>query len=150
MQGFDLRVSKNKNLKNLKKTFVMFGLITGFILAVNLSATAQTRISFAKGKSEKTISVSLPPNGKKSFVLSVGLNQAINVNVLTKQALSDLSFNLLKASKADKFEDYGGGLTVLTGRKGDYIFSVSNTTNKSVPFRIKVSVGNASEYQGGQ
>lgn len=137
-------------MKNLKKTFLMFVLMTGFILAVNLSATAQQRISFAKGASGKTISVSLPPNSKKSFVLSVGIKQAINVNLLTKQALSDLSFNLLKANKADKFEDYGGGLTVLTGRKGDYIFSVSNNTNKSVPFRIKVRVGNASEYEGGQ
>lgn len=129
----------------------MFGLITGFILAVNLSAMAQAeRISFAKGTSEKTISVSLPPNGKKSFVLSVGLKQAINVNLLTNQVASDLSFKLLNAGKADKFEDYGGGLTVLTGRKGDYIFSVSNNTNKSVPFRIKVRVGKASEYEGGQ
>ena len=89
-------------------------------------------------------------NGKKSFVLSVGLKQAINVNSLTSQSVLDLSFNLLNAARAEKFEDYEGGLTVLTGRKGDYIFSVSNTTNKSVPFRIKVSVGNASEYQGGQ
>ncbi len=138
-------------MKNLKKIFLMFVLMTGFILAVNLSATAQsTRISFAKGASEKTISVSLPPNGKKSFVLSVGLKQAINVNSLTKQSVSDLSFKLLNASKADKFEDYEGGLTVLTGKKGDYIFSVSNNTNKSVPFRIKVRVGNASEYEGGQ
>ena len=78
-------------MKNLKKTFLMFVLMTGFILAVNLSATAQQRISFAKDKSEKMISVSLPPNGKKSFVLSVGIKQAINVNSLTKQSLSDLS-----------------------------------------------------------
>ena len=138
-------------MKNLKKTLVMFGLITGFILAVNLSATAQTeRISFAKGKSEKTISVSIPPKGKKTFILSVGLKQAINVTLLNEKVSSDLSFKLLNPSRADKFEDYESGLTVLTGGKGDYAFSITNNKNFSVPFRIKVRVGNASEYEGGQ
>ena len=138
-------------MKNLKKTFLMFVLMTGFILAVNLSATAQsTRISFAKGASEKTISVTIPANGKKKFILSVGLNQAINVNALTNQNLSELSFNLMNSVRADKFEDYEGGLTVLTGGKGDYGFSVSNNSKKSRTFNMKVRVGNASEYEGGQ
>ncbi len=135
----------------MKKNLVMFGLITGFILAVNLSAMAQAnRISFAKGTSEKTISVTLPPKGKKTFILSVGLKQAINVTLLNENVSSDLSFNLLNASRADKFEDYEGGLTVLTGGKGDYAFSVSNNKNFSVAFKIKVRVGKASEYEGGQ
>lgn len=72
------KLGENKIMENLKKAFVMFVLMTGFILAVNLSAAAQAeRISFAKGKSEKMISVAIPPKGKKTFVLSVGLNQAI-------------------------------------------------------------------------
>ena len=138
-------------MENLKKTLVMFGLITGFILAVNLSAAAQTtRISFAKGASEKTISVTIPANGTKRFVLSVGLKQAININALTNQNLLDLSFKLLNAVRADKFEDFEGGLTVLTGGKGDYGFSVSNNGKKSRTFNMKVRVGNASEYEGGQ
>jgi len=142
---------KNKIMKNLKKTLVMFGLITGFILAVNLSATAQAeRISFAKGKSEKTISVTLPPKGTKKFVLSVGLKQAINVNLLTNQNVLELPFSLLNAGRADHFEDYGGGLTVLTGRKGDYTFSVLNNSKKSRTFKMKVRVGVADEYEGGQ
>ncbi len=129
----------------------MFGITTAIILAVNLSATAQaTRISFEKGKSEKTISVALPAKGKRTFVLSVGLKQAINVNALTNQSGLGLSFSLLHAVKADKFEDYEGGLTVLTGGKGDYVFSVSNNKNASVAFRMKIRVGAASEYEGGQ
>ena len=138
-------------MKNLKKTLVLFGLITGFILAVNLSAKAQdSRISFAKGASEKTISVTLTPKGKRTFVLSVGLKQSINITLLNENVSSELSFKLLNAGKADKFEDYQGGLTILTGRKGDYIFSVTHSKNNSVAFRIKVRVGDASEYEGGQ
>jgi hypothetical protein len=136
-------------MKNLKKNLVMFGLITGFILAVNLSATAQTRISFAKGASEKTISVTIPANGKKSFVLAVNKKQAINVNALTKGNLLELSFSLVNAGRSDNFEDYEGGLTVLTGRKGDYVFSVLNNSKKSRTLKMKVRVGAASEYEGG-
>lgn len=136
-------------MKNLKKTLAMFGLITGFILAVNLSATAQTRISFAKGASEKTITVTIPANGEKSFVLAVNKKQAINVNALTKQNLLALSFSLVNADESDNFEDYEGGLTVLTGRKGNYIFSVLNNGKKSRTFKMKIRVGPASEYEGG-
>lgn len=136
-------------MKNLKKNLVMFGLITGFILAVNLLATAQTRISFAKGASEKTISVTIPANGEKSFVLAVNKKQAINVNALAKQNLLELSFSLVNAGRSDNFEDYEGGLTVLTGRKGDYVFSVRNNSKKSRTFNMKVRAGAASEYEGG-
>lgn len=127
----------------------MFGLFTGFILAVNLSAAAQTRISFAKGASEKTISLTIPAGTEKSFVLAVNKKQAINVNALTKQNLLSLSFSLENAVKADNFEDYAGGLTVLTGRKGDYVFSVRNNGKKSRTFKMKVRVGDAGEYDGG-
>ena len=127
----------------------MFGLITAFILALNLPATAQTRISFAKGASEKTITVTIPANGEKSFVLTVNKNQAINVNALTKQNLLELSFSLENAGRSDNWEDYAGGLTVLTGRKGDYIFSVRNNGKKSRTFKMKARVGPAREYDGG-
>ena len=136
-------------MKNLKKTLITFGLITAFVLAVNLPATAQTRISFAKGASEKTISVTIPANGEKSFVLAVNKKQAINVNALIKQNLLELSFELVNADRSDNFEDYAGGLTVLTGRKGDYIFSVRNNSKKSRTFSMKTRVGSASEYDGG-
>lgn len=132
-------------MKNMKKTLVMFGLITGFILAVNLSATAQTRIAFAKGASEKTITVTLPAKGKKSFVLAVNRKHAIIVS--TNQHMT--AFSLVNAGRSDNFEDYEGGISVLTGRKGDYIFSVSNYSKKSSTFKMKVRVGDASEYAGG-
>lgn len=133
----------------MKKTLAMFGLITGFILAVNLSAAAQTRISFAKGASEKTISVTIPANGKRSYVLRVSKNQAINVNALTNKNLIELSFELVNPVRSDNWEDYAGGLTVLTGRKGDYVFTVRNNGKKARTFRMKARVGNAGEYEGG-
>lgn len=136
-------------MKNLKKNLSIFGLITGFILAVNLSAAAQTRISFARGASEKTITVILPADGEKSYVLAVNKKQAINVNTTPAQDIGVLSFELVNAGKSDNFEDWENGLTVLTGRKGDYIFSVSNTSKKSRTLKMKVRVGVASEYDGG-
>ena len=134
----------------MKKTLVMFGLITGFILAVNLSATAQTRIAFAKGASEKTITVTIPAKGRQSFVLLVSKNQAINVNAMINRDVTDLGFSLVNGGRSDKFEDFEGGLSVLTGRKGDYIFSIYNNSKKSRTFKMKVRVGAASEYEGGQ
>ena len=133
----------------MKKTLTIFSLIIGFVLAANLSATAQTRISFAKGTSEKTISVTVPANGEKSFVLAVNKNQAINVNLLTSQGFS-VSVNLTNGVEGkDNWEDYEGGLTVLTGRKGDYVFSLNNNSKKSRTFKMKVRVGSADEYEGG-
>ncbi len=131
---------------------MVFSLITGFILAANLSATAQTRISYAKGTSEKTITVTIPANGKKNFVLAVNKNQAINANALLQNSddLIFIGFNLDSAKESvDKWQDYEGGLTVLTGRKGDYIFSVINNTKKTMTFKMKIRVGGASEYDGG-
>ncbi len=59
------------------------------------------------------------------------------------------AFGLVNADRSDDFEDYEGGLTVLTGRKGNYIFSVSNNSKKSRTFKMKVRVSDASEYEGG-
>ena len=122
-----------------------------FAAVKNLTATAQTRISFAKGASEKTITVTLAAGASKSFVLAVNKKQAINANALIKSDdLILFSFGLENVnSSIDNWEDYEGGLTVLTGRKGDYIFSVTNNTKKARTFKMKVRVGAASEYDGG-
>ncbi len=122
-----------------------------FAAVKNLTAAAQTRISFAKGASEKTISVTLAAGASKSFVLAVNKKQAINANALIKSDdLILFSFDLENANDSiDNWEDYEGGLTVLTGRKGDYIFSVKNNTKKSRTFQMKVRVGPAGEYDGG-
>ena len=115
------------------------------------SSVAQTRISFAKGASEKTISVTLAAGASKSFVLAVDKKQSINANALIKSDdLILFSFGLENANDSiDNWEDYEGGLTVLTGKKGDYIFSVTNNTEKPRTFQMKVRVGPAGEYDGG-
>ncbi|MBS1792657.1 MAG: hypothetical protein JSS81_02315 [Acidobacteria bacterium] len=112
-------------------------------------AGAQTRISFAKGTSEKTVSVTLPAKGERSFVLAVDKNQALIVEILGDLGLA-VSVNLVNGRDGvDNWLDAEGGLEVLTGRKGDYIFSISNNSARKRTVKIRVRVGFASEYGGG-
>ena len=132
----------------MKKAFILFTFLCVAVLATETKA--QTRVTFARGASEKIVTVTIPARGERSFVLGANRKQAITVSDLSRHGLS-VSFNLANGDDGvDNWMDYEGGLEVLTGRRGDYVFTVSNGSNRARTVRMKVRVGRAKEYQGGQ
>jgi hypothetical protein len=129
--------------KIMKKLLVLSSLIFGLFFVSE--ARAQTPIVFERGRSAKTITVTIPANGTRSFSLAVNRNQVINVDVP-----GNVAVNLTNGSSADNWQDGEGYLSVLTGRKAAYVFSVSNPSRRARTITMRVGVtSNRDDYRGG-
>lgn len=140
-----------KNLLTIVSLMVVFGFAS--------QANAQTKIQFAKGASSKTLTVTIPANGEKTFSVQVKKDQVINVevsgdvNVSKTNEFPVISLNLTNGEEElDNWQDGEGYLSILTGKNGTYIFSVANSDKKRArSFSMKVSVtNNRSDYMGGE
>lgn len=139
----------------MKKALLIFALVAGFIFAGE--ANAQTPVVFTKGTTFKTISVTLPANGEKEFSVAVASGQVINVTISGDIAVSKtnefpvVSVGLVGGEDGvDNWQDGEGYLSVLTGRKGKYVFTVANGSKRARTFKMKVQVtDNPDDYQGG-
>lgn len=140
----------------MKKLLIMSALLIGLFFVSD--SNAQTAIQFAKGASSKTVSVTVPASGEKSFSVQVKSGQVINVevsgdiNISKTNEFSVISVNLTNGEEGvDNWQDDSGTLSVLTGRNGKYIFNVSNSSKRARTFKMKVSVTNdRDDYQGGE
>lgn len=139
----------------MRKLFVLSGLIIGLLFSAN--TYAQTKISFAKGASSKTITVIIPAKSEKSFSVQVRKNQVINASVSGDVALSKtnkmsvVSLNLTNSEDGvDNWQDGEGFLSILAGTSAEYIFSVANSSSRARTFKMKVAVtDNRDDYLGG-
>jgi hypothetical protein len=139
----------------MKNLFILLGFI-GLISAFGTSVNAQTKISFEKGAS-KTLTVSIPAQSEKRYSVLVKKNQVINVtvsgdiNVSKDVEFPVISVNLVNGEEGvDNWQDGEGYLSVLTGTDGNFIFSVSNSSNRTRVFRMRVAVTNdPDDYMGG-
>ena len=133
---------------------ILLSLFAGFFLASE--AAAQERISFAKGTSAKEIKLTLPAGKSRSFYLYTAKAQVINVELSGDVGVEKpfpymiVSANLKNGSDDDNWQDGDGFLSIYTGRKGKYIFEVSNGDRRSRTFTMNVSVtDNFADYNGG-
>lgn len=139
----------------MKKIFILLSLTIGLLFVSE--AAAQTKIVFAKGASSKTLTVTVAAESNKEFALAVSAEQVINVSVSGDISVSKsndfpvIGLNLTNGEDGvDNWQDGEGYLSILTGNKGTYIFSVSNSSKRARTFTMKVSVTNDREdYQGG-
>ncbi|MCD9189438.1 MAG: hypothetical protein LUM44_23705 [Pyrinomonadaceae bacterium] len=144
-------------MKNMNKLFIFLVLAAAFVFAGQ--ANAQTRIVFAKGASSKTLTVTVPANGEKSFSVQVKEGQVINIgvsgdiNVSKTTEFPVISVNLTNGEEGvDNSQDGEGYLSILAGRSGNYVFSVANSDKKRArTFKMEVKVTNdRADFAGGE
>ena len=128
----------------MKKVLIVLSLIFGLFMVAETKA--QTPIVFGKGASSKTVTVTIPAGGSKEFSIAVNRNQVINVDLP-----GSVSVNLSNGRDGvDNWQDGEGYLSVLTGRKGVYVFSVDNSGRRARTLTMRVSVtSNSGDYRGG-
>lgn len=140
----------------MKNIFIVF-LAIGLLFIFDSAANAQTEIKFARGTSSKIINVTVPANDERSYSVLVKKGQVINVTVTGDIAQSRtvkfpvISVNLTNGENdVDHWQDGEGYLSILTGTDGNFIFSVTNSSNRARTFRMKVAVTNdQDDYLGG-
>lgn len=139
----------------MKKLALLFTFALALIAASETNA--QTAIVFAKGASSKTMTVTIPAKGTKKYSLFVNADQVINIDVSGDISVSKsndfpvIGLNLANGEEGvDNWQDGEGYLSVLTGSKKSYVFSVSNSSGRARTFTMKVRVTNdRDDYLGG-
>lgn len=143
-------------MKNMKKLFILLVLSMAFVFVEQTNA--QTKIVFAKGASSKTMNVTVPANGEKSFSVQVKEGQVINVgisgdiNVSKTTEFPVISVNLTNGEEGvDNSQDGEGYLSILAGKNGTYVFSLSNSSKRARTFKMEVKVtSNRADFLGGE
>ncbi|HRH42113.1 MAG TPA: hypothetical protein PKY82_10745 [Pyrinomonadaceae bacterium] len=140
----------------MKKIFILFTLIIGFGFTVN--AQTPTVIQFAKGASSKTMTVTIKPNSETKYSITVKKGQVINIGVSGDIGVSKTNdFPVIHTNldngvdDVDNWQDGEGYLSILAGKNGKYIFTVSNSDKKRArTFKMEVKVSNnKDDYEGG-
>ncbi len=140
----------------MKKIFILLSLTIGLLFVSNTNA--QTPIQFAKGASSKTMTVTMKPNTETKYSITVKKGQVINIEVSGDIGVSKtndfpvISTNLDNGvEKVDNWQDGEGYLSILAGKNGKYIFTVSNSDKKRArTFKMEVKVtDNKDDYLGG-
>lgn len=141
----------------MKSTFIIFAIAIGFIFAGNTNA--QTQVVFAKGTTEKTMTITVKPKDMNTYALNVKSGQVINVSVSGDIAISKanefpvIGVNLTNGVEdTDQWQDGEGYLSILSGRDGKFVVSINNSDRKRArTFKIKFSVtDNREDYEGGE
>jgi hypothetical protein len=139
----------------MKKLFLVLSLTIGLFFVSN--ANAQTPITFEKGKMSKTLTLTLTANSDKKFSIAVKKGQVVNilfdgdVQVSKKDQFIIVGAEWLNATDVDNTQDGEGYLSLFSGKKGTYIFSVGHTDKKRArTFKMKVTVSNKKDdFMGG-
>jgi hypothetical protein len=138
----------------MKKLLVLCSFAIAFLFVSN--ANAQTPITFAKGKTEKTMTITIKPKGENKYVITVKKGQVINVSTSGNVGLSKTnSWSVVNPSidykeGVDKTQDGEGYFSIYTGRNGKYIITVGSSAKESRTVKLKVEVSyNKEDFQGG-
>jgi hypothetical protein len=138
----------------MKKLLVLFSFAIAFLFVSN--ANAQTPITFAKGKTEKTMTITVKPKGENKYVITVKKGQVINVTTSGNVGLSKTnSWSVVNPSidykeGVDLTQDGERYFSIYTGRTGKYIITVGSSAKESRTVKLKVEVSNnKDDFQGG-
>lgn len=140
----------------MKNTLIVFALALGFVFAG--STNAQTPVVFAKGTTEKTMTITVKPKDMNTYALSVKSGQVINVSVSGDISISKteefpvIGLNLTNGVEdVDQWQDGEAYLSVLTGTTKKYVISINNSDRKRArTFKITFKVtDDIADYAGG-
>lgn len=143
----------------MKKLSILFSLLVGLFFVSAANAQTATPVTFAKGASEKSMTITVKAGGTNNYSLAVKIDQVINVgiegdiNVSKTTEFPVISVNLANGIEdVDRSQDGEGYLSILTGRNGKYIVSVYNSDKKRArTFTIIFKVtDNKEDFLGGE
>jgi hypothetical protein len=135
----------------MRRMLISIGLTLGILggsgAALTPTASAQTKIVFARGAFSKTISTTIASGRGKSYSVSVRSGQVITVDLFGDIATSKSnSFPIVYVNLdngvngEDQWIDGEGYLSILTGFDGKYIFTVDNGSKRSRSVKFKVTI----------
>ena len=139
----------------MKKLLVIFSFAIAFLFVSN--ANAQTPITFAKGQTKKTLTITVKKGGEVKFAITVKKNQVVNVTTSGNTGITPNkdSFSVVNPSidykdGVDRTQDGEGYFSIYTGRSGKYIITVANGAKQSRTVKLTVEVSdNKEDFQGG-
>lgn len=141
----------------MKSTLLIFAIAIGFAFAANTNA--QTPVVFAKGTTEKTMTITVKPKDMNTYSLSVRKDQVINVtvsgdiNISKANEFPVIGLNLTNGvDDVDQWQDGEAYLSVLAGATKKYVISINNSDRKRArTFKITFKVTNdRADYEGGE
>lgn len=127
----------------MKKRF-----FTLFLLGLLASITqlyAQEKVQFAKGKRDKTISVSLAAGAAKTYALQARGGQAILVEAKGPTA-AQAGLSLVHNENVEDHEFIDGSLRILTQNNGTFLVQVRNKATTKKIFSINFFIDSAKFY----
>lgn len=143
----------------MKKLSILFSLLIGVFLVSAGNAQTTTPVTFGKGASEKTMTITIKAGGSNTYSLAVKKDQVINVgiegdiNVSKTTEFPVISVNLLNGiEEHDRWQDGEGYLSILAGKNGKYMISVFNSDKKRArTFKITFKVtDDKADFLGGE
>lgn len=126
---------KKKIMRNILRITPKAILAQAFVVAMllgtlNLPASAQTRIRFARGASSATVNGSLPGGYSRSYVVGARAGQMLTVRVRSAgNVWLDIGGN-----------EVGTGITIECDSTDDYIITVNNSNNYAVNYSLFVAI----------
>jgi hypothetical protein len=115
------------------------------------SLQAQKRVSIPSKSlpDMDLVEISLAPGAAERFVLAAPAETVIKVALDVDNADGSGFLKLVNGDRSvDKWVDDFNGIETLTGREGDYIFEVKNTSRKTYQTRIYFSFDRKEKYLG--
>jgi hypothetical protein len=91
------------------------------------------RVSFPKGSTGTTLTIKIPANEGKRFVLGAAAHQTLDVSVNTDKA----SARLLEEAETTENKN---GFSALLPKNGDYTIEVSNFENKPIDVTVNIRI----------
>lgn len=140
----------------MSKLTVILGLFIGAFFAI--TTNAQTPITFAKGASEKTMTITVAAGKANKYAITVKKGQVVNIGVEGNIGISKtndfpvISVDMDYKEGVDRTQDGEAYYSLLAGRNGKYIISVFNSDKKRArTFKLNVKVSNNKEdFLGGE
>lgn len=95
------------------------------------------RVSFEKGSSMSVFSLKIPGGEIRRYLVGARKGQTLIVSTNAKPA-KNVSYRLVRGNGLDK--EMPNGMTVKLSENGDYVFELSNNTEKDLTVSVKVEI----------
>jgi hypothetical protein len=105
------------------------------IFTLTSDSLAQTRITFAAGKTSKSLTDTMTAGGSHAYVLRVKRNQKMTISVVSSNRIQ------IDVDDVDGHIEYGDGYSqIITTNNGDHWITLRNQGSGSTRYTMTVSV----------
>lgn len=140
----------------MKKLLFLFSLIIGLVFVSGANAQTPTPISYKVG-TEKVMTITVKAGKSNKYAVTVKKGQVINVSTSGNIGLSKTNnWSVVNPSidykeGVDRTQDGEAYFSLVAGRNGKYIITVSNGANNVRTFKLNVEVSNdIADFEGGE